>query len=124
MSLIENIGSFFEKLHIVVGTKSIIENLPEEILLKIFAFLEPEDLVRCLQVSKSFRRISKDEGLWQKLKIKNEKIPAKLIFQVLGYGLRQLSIERVHFKEILKYNYFKNDMNDFKHRSQLNETNP
>jgi len=72
---------------------SLIENLPQEILLKILEFLEPKDLVQCLQVSKPFRRIAKDESLWQKLEIQDEEIPVKLINQVLSYGLKDLRIE-------------------------------
>ena len=88
---------------------SLIENLPDEILLKIFAFLQPKDVVQCLQVSTTFRRISKDETLWQKLHIQNEKIPVKLIGQVLGYGLRHLSFEYsyeyYYYTEILHRNF-------------------
>ena len=72
---------------------SLIENLPQEIMLKIFVFLEPKDLVQCLQVSKQFRRVAEDETLWQKLKIQDEVIPVKLINQVLSYGLKKLVIE-------------------------------
>ena len=71
---------------------SVIENLPQEILLNIFAFLEPKDLVQCLQVSKSFRSIAADETLWQELRIQDEEIPVKLIAQVLNYGLNNLTI--------------------------------
>ena len=80
---------------------SLIENLPQETMLKIFAFLEPEDLFRCLQVSKSFRRVAEDGTLWKKLKIRdclNEevRIPVELIKQALSYGLKHLSIEYLY----------------------------
>ena len=40
-----------------------LNDLPDEILLKLFSYLGPKDLGRCLQVSKRFNRIAKDESI-------------------------------------------------------------
>ena len=74
-------------------------DLPDEILLKIFLFLPPKDLGRCLQVSKRFNQILKDVKLWQNIRIWNKflrrkGISAKFFSQSLDYGLENLSPRR------------------------------
>ena len=44
-----------------------IQDLPDEIILKVVNYLEIEDLLRCGRVSKRIRKVSHDESLWKKL---------------------------------------------------------
>ena len=44
-----------------------IQDLPDEIILKVINYLEIEDLIRCGRVSKRIRKISHDESLRKKL---------------------------------------------------------
>ena len=46
-----------------------IEELPNEILVKIFTFFSVRDLGRCSRVSHRFRTISRDESMWQKINL-------------------------------------------------------
>ena len=47
-----------------------LEDLPDEILLKIFKNLEVKDILRCGQMSKRIRAISTDESLWEKINLR------------------------------------------------------
>ena len=77
---------------------SVIENLPDEILLKICMYLGLKDLGRCLQVSKRFRKISKDKKLWQRITLFRKKVPIEFIGQALNFGLKHLSVKECKLK--------------------------
>ena len=46
-----------------------LEDLPNELILKVLCFLETIDLICCSQLSKRIRAISHDESLWQKMNL-------------------------------------------------------
>ena len=46
-----------------------LEDLPNELILKVLSFLETIDLICCGQLSKRIRAISHDESLWEKLNL-------------------------------------------------------
>ena len=46
-----------------------LEDLPNELILKVLSFLETIDLIYCGQLSKRIRAISHDESLWQKMNL-------------------------------------------------------
>jgi hypothetical protein len=48
-----------------------LDNLPDEIILKVMRYLETRDVLRCGQVSNRIRAISRDELLWQKINLAN-----------------------------------------------------
>jgi len=81
---------------------SIIENLPEEILLEICTYLGLKDLGRCLQVSKRFRKITKDEKLWQRITLFRKEVPIEFIGQFLDFGLKHLSVKECELKHKIK----------------------
>ena len=54
---IKDIMKIFQKSSISI------ELLPDEVLLSIFAHLDTLSIIKCEQVSKRFRKISKDEGI-------------------------------------------------------------
>ena len=55
-------------------SNSHLENLPNEIILKVFAYLNFQELLRCGQVSKRIRSISHDETLQVTFSEKETKI--------------------------------------------------
>ena len=73
-----------------------IDNLPDEVLLKIFANLAKpsslKDLIRSSHVSKRIRRICHDESLWHKINLFKKCVPAEFIKQILQNGCCYLSL--------------------------------
>ena len=82
-------------------------DLPDEVLLKIFTYLNIEDLAQCAQVSKRSRNICKDESLWERINLKKrisrtniesyspnnyQKIPTSFTNYVLDNGCKYLNI--------------------------------
>ena len=45
------------------------ETLPNEIWLKIFSYLDLQDLNRCAAVCKKFQKFAYEKSLWQKLPV-------------------------------------------------------
>ena len=70
-----------------------IEALPDELLLHLFKFLKFKDLGRCLQVSKTFRKMALDETLWEKIKTVDQDVSAEFLIQALTHGAKHLSLE-------------------------------
>ena len=66
--------------------------LPDEVLLKILAFLEIESLFRCSQVSKRIRKICHDETVWEKCNVQFVKIPIEFIEKILDNGCKHLNL--------------------------------
>ena len=59
--------------------------LPNEILVKIFGYLDIQDISRCARVSHQFNMISKDSSLWKswgKLCIEYRKVPTEFLAYV------------------------------------------
>ena len=82
-----------------------IQDLPDEILLKVSSFLNIKDLVKFGHVSKRMRKIRSDESLWQKINLSkcepgNEgyyvntpiDIPNDLVKMVIENGCKYLSL--------------------------------
>ena len=74
--------------------KICIEDLPVEILLKTFAYLDIDDLYSCARVSKRIRHISLDDSLWtQSYNLcLNQNIPTSFIEEILNNGCKYLSL--------------------------------
>ena len=49
-----------------------LEDMPNEVLLKIFSYLDTEEILKCAQTSKRMNEICKDKSLWQKKKVSLE----------------------------------------------------
>ena len=67
--------------------------LPDEVILKIFAYLDIIDLIHSGQVSKRFREISQDETL-QKLNLDEREVPSNFLKLLISRGLKYLSFFR------------------------------
>ena len=74
-----------------------IQELPDEIILKVINYLQIKDLMRCGQASKRIREISRDKSLWQKLNFCNlggkQVLPTELVKMVLENGCQYLRLE-------------------------------
>ena len=69
-----------------------LDELPDEVILKIVGFLDLKELLFCGQVSKRLRAIANDESLWLKLNFWNRKVPYDFIKKVAGNGCQYLSL--------------------------------
>ena len=71
--------------------------LPNEILLKIFGYLDIQDISRSARVSYQFNMISKDSSLWKslgKLCIHERKVPSEFLTYVIQRGITELSLHQ------------------------------
>jgi len=69
-----------------------LENLPTEILLKIFDYMKIKDLLRCGHVSRRIRIIAHDQSLWQKVNLHpKEIVPTGLLELILENNCEYLS---------------------------------
>ena len=71
-----------------------LEDIPDEIILKVLGYLEIKDLLCICHVSKSLRAISQDETLWKQISLCwNECIvPAEFLDKVLQNGCKYLDL--------------------------------
>ena len=70
-----------------------LNELPEEVLMKIYAYLSIKNLVRCSGVSKRIRRVCLDESLWQKINLYGKIVPSEFIEQILANGCKYLNLQ-------------------------------
>ena len=72
------------------------ENLPNEVLMKIFSFLNIIDVTHVAQVSKKLRNFCNDEDVIQKfvekINLYNKKVPTTFLEKILDYGCKYLSL--------------------------------
>ena len=90
-----------------ISTKTL-DDLPDEVLLKICAFLRIRNLVSCSGVSKRIRRVCHDESLWQKINLYGKIVPSEFIELVLANGCTYLNLQDVQINGTLslpKYTY-------------------
>ena len=72
-----------------------LEDLPNEVVLKVLTYLKVEEIVRCHRVSKRIKTISHDESLWKKINLYLcNFIPAELLQLVLNNGCQYLSLNK------------------------------
>ena len=70
-----------------------LEDLPEEIILKILGQVNIRDLFRCSFVNKKFREIAHDKSLWEKMNLHSKvDVPAELFAKLLEKGCEYLSV--------------------------------
>ena len=78
----------------------LLEDIPDEIILKVLGYLEIKDLLCIGHVSKSLRAISQDETLWKRISLSwNEcLVPAEFLDMVLQNGCKYLDLRytKVH----------------------------
>ena len=69
-----------------------LDDLPDEVILKVLGFLDIKELLLCGQVSKRLRAIANDESLWLNLNLYERKVPYEFIKKAAGNGCQYLSL--------------------------------
>ena len=74
-----------------------LEDLPEEIILKILSSVNIRDLFQCMAVNKKIREIANDQTLWNIMHLngndfENDFLPAELLPKILERGCQYLSL--------------------------------
>ena len=69
-----------------------VEFLPNEILIKIFSYLNIKCVYKCGQVSKKFRQISHDKSFWKCVNLYNKRVSCKFIARILQLGTEYLNL--------------------------------
>ena len=68
------------------------EQLPNEILVNIFTFLNIQDLGRCAQVCKRWHLVSQDEKAWLKVNLCLNSISTNFIEHICQRGTKSLGL--------------------------------
>ena len=72
----------------------LLEELPDEIVLKILSYLNITHLICCSQLSKRFAAICLDESLWQKINLYKSCVPSSFISKILNNGCKYISLDQ------------------------------
>ena len=72
----------------------LLEELPDEIVLKILSYLNITHLICCSQLSKRFAAICLDESLWQKINLYKSCVPSSVMSRILNNGCKYLSLDQ------------------------------
>ena len=86
-------------------SKKNLEDLPNEVILKVFSYLEIVDIIRCGQVSKRIRAISHDNAntMWQKINLYDTLVPAEFLQHILKtYNIKYLNLNCAMLKGNLR----------------------
>ena len=73
--------------------------MPDEVILKVFTYLDLRDLIYSVQVSKRLQVISKDESLWQKINLYQKVVPPEFLQKVISNGCKYLSLVNANLSE-------------------------
>ena len=82
---------------VITASNTVFESLPlpNEILVKIFGYLDIQDISRSARVCHQFNMISKDTSLWkslEKIGIDERKVPTEFLEFILQRGITELSL--------------------------------
>ena len=81
-----------------------LESLPDELLLKIFSYMNMQELLQCGQVSKRIREICSDKSLWEETKLIQKRVKAEFIKSILDRNCGELSIRDTMIDGYVKLN--------------------
>ena len=71
-----------------------LDDLPEEVILKVLGFLDTKELLLCGQVSQRLRAISNDGSLWRKLNLcRGQDVPYGFIEKAARNGCQYMSLD-------------------------------
>ena len=79
-----------------------LEDLPDEVILKILQYLDSKDVIYCGHLSRRIRFISQDESLWQKINLCWQTIPIGFLQMVLNNGCKYLNLAHASIHGCLK----------------------
>ena len=78
---------------------SIVKDFSDEILMKIFSFLDSEDILSTLTVHEKFHRLAFDDSLWRgtrqfdKINLSRKLVPSALIEELFEHGTKYLCLD-------------------------------
>ena len=75
-----------------------LEDLSNELIVKVFSYLEIKELIRCGQLSKRMRIISHDQSLWQKMNLFRKAVPTTFLAMIIKKGCKFLSLSGARLK--------------------------
>ena len=84
-----------ENLETVEGSGALtgnLQDLPDELILKVLSYSKPKDLISSGQVSKRLRSISYDNSLWQRVNLSEKNVKTKLLELILNKGCKSLNL--------------------------------
>ena len=67
-------------------------DLPNELILKVFSYSEPKELISSGQLSKRIRKISHDKSLWQQVNLSKKIVKTELLKLILDKGCKSLNL--------------------------------
>jgi len=77
----------------------IVKDFSDEILMKIFSFLDSEDILSTLTVHEKFQRLAFDESLWrghrqfEKINLSSKLVPLALIEELFEHGTKYICLD-------------------------------
>ena len=69
-----------------------VQNLPDEILLKVLSYLEIEEICVCAQLSQRFRAICHDQALWNRVNLFGNPVLLQFLEMILNKKCKYLSL--------------------------------
>ena len=69
-----------------------LQDLPDELILKVLSYSKPKDLTSSGQVSKRLRSISYDNSLWQRVNISEKIVKTDFLELILNKGCKSLNL--------------------------------
>ena len=72
-----------------------LQDLPDELILKVLSYSKPKDLISSGQVSKRLRSISYDNSLWQRVNLSEKIVKADFLELILNKGCKSLNLSYV-----------------------------
>ena len=69
-----------------------LQDLPDEVILKILSYQRAKELISCGQVSTRIRKISHDGTLWTTANLEKKIVKAEFLEMILGKGCRNLNL--------------------------------
>ena len=81
-----------------------LESLPDEMLLKIFSYMNMQELLQYGQVSKRIRAICSDESFWEHIHLEQKKVKAEFIKFILERNCHLLGIDDTVIDGCVKLN--------------------
>ena len=89
-----------------------LQDMPDEIVLKVFTYLGIKNLLKMCQTSKRYHEICQDESLWQRFDYSGKKVPTDFVHKLLEKGCKTLSL---HYGLKLKGSLDFNDVSKLTH---------
>ena len=86
-----------DNLEAIDGSEALTRNfgdLPDELILKVFSYSEPKELISSGQLSKRIRKISHDKSLWQQVNLSKKIVKTDLLEMILNKGCMSLNLSK------------------------------